>query len=82
MINTTCRSFHICVFIGTQHRSLPDCPVQKRHVNGVLLVEAGAGKGPCTNKSTGVAFTLACGLRESHIARRWEPGPELAGRAY
>eukprot|EP00959_Pyramimonas_sp_CCMP1952_P001374 28097-Pyramimonas_sp.AAC.1 len=60
VINTTCRSFHICVFIGTQHRALPDCPVQKRHINGVLLVEAGAGKGPYTNKSTGIAFTLAC----------------------
>eukprot|EP00959_Pyramimonas_sp_CCMP1952_P013565 286208-Pyramimonas_sp.AAC.1 len=71
VITMTAKSFHVSIFVGTQQRAKPDTPLEKRKIHGVLLLEAGYGRGPLTNRSTGIAMTLSCGLRESHIVRHW-----------
>ncbi|CAK0878990.1 unnamed protein product, partial [Prorocentrum cordatum] len=63
VISTSAKSFHLSCFVGTQVRARPDSPLEKRMVQGVLLLEAGYGRGAYTNKSTGVSITLTCGLR-------------------
>eukprot|EP00959_Pyramimonas_sp_CCMP1952_P348391 7297959-Pyramimonas_sp.AAC.1 len=78
----TAKSFHACVFIGTQVRALPGMAVQKRKLYNTLLIEAGWSPGAYTNKSAGISITISSGLREHHIVRQWQAPAEIAGRAF